>query len=451
MNRKWLRIALPALCLVLAQCTASSTTTSGPPTAFMTLRLNAANGTGDATFAGGRSIQVTSVDPSLNDFALALTFQPADNKIVVGGSNGLAGQGQIALIRYNADGTLDTTFGGTTGIVKTSLSSPALASELAVQADGKIVVAALMMAPASIGVTTSIVVLRYNTNGTLDTSFNTAGTTPGITAPTPIGAGLASDICAMILQSGVPSEKIVVAGTTQDGKLVLARYDSAGVLDTTFNPTGTTPGTTVTTLTPPSPSNFTHVPPSMAAQSDGRIIVATRYANDQAVLRYSVDGVQDMGFGGPGAINGIVVTDIGGTINYADAVAIQSPASGAGNVDKIVVAGHTNLTDTTFNSSGSTPGIVTTDINNQFDNALAVTTQDFSGSPTKILVSGNTGFGSSTQTIVLRYNADGTADNTFGSRGIGQVFVPSVGPSTISSGNAIGIQPTLGIVVTGFD
>jgi uncharacterized delta-60 repeat protein len=207
----------------------------------------------------------------------------------------------------------------------------------------------------------------------------------------------------------------------------------------------------------------------MAAQSDGRIIVATRYANDQAVLRYSVDGVQDMGFGGPGAINGIVVTDIGGTINYADAVAIQSPASGAGNVDKIVVAGHTNLTDTTsdmslvrynadgtldtttFNSSGSTPGIVTTDINNQFDNALAVTTQDFSGSPTKILVSGNTGFGSSTQTIVLRYNADGTADNTFGSRGIGQVFVPSVGPSTISSGNAIGIQPTLGIVVTGFD
>ena len=118
MNRKWLRIALPALCLALAQCTASSTTTSGPPTAFATLRLNATNGTGDATFAGGRSIQVTSVDPSLNDFALALAFQPADNKIVVGGSNGLAGQGQIALIRYNTDGTLDTTFGATTGIVK---------------------------------------------------------------------------------------------------------------------------------------------------------------------------------------------------------------------------------------------------------------------------------------------------------------------------------------------
>ena len=47
MNRKLLRIALPIICIGLVQCTASTTTSSGPPTAFVTVRLNATNGTGD--------------------------------------------------------------------------------------------------------------------------------------------------------------------------------------------------------------------------------------------------------------------------------------------------------------------------------------------------------------------------------------------------------------------
>src|SRR5215470_9670837 len=59
MNRKWLRIALPALCLALAQCTASTTTSSGPPTAFATARINAVNGTGDNTFGPNKTIVVT--------------------------------------------------------------------------------------------------------------------------------------------------------------------------------------------------------------------------------------------------------------------------------------------------------------------------------------------------------------------------------------------------------
>src|SRR5215472_2771011 len=142
MNRKWLRIALPVLCVALANCTGSTTTSSGPPTSFATFRLNATDGTGDQTFAGGKTIQVTAVDPSLNDFALGLAFTTPDNKIVVAGSNGLAGQGQIAVIRYNSDGTLDTTFGAPNGFVKTALASPAHASAVVVQpADNKIVVA----------------------------------------------------------------------------------------------------------------------------------------------------------------------------------------------------------------------------------------------------------------------------------------------------------------------
>jgi len=470
MNRKWLRIPLPALCLALVQCTSSTTTTSSPPTAFTTARLvvsapPAIDGTGDPTFGPNKTIVQTSIDPTLIDFALAVAIQP-DNKIVVGGSNGLAGQGQLALVRYNADGSLDTlTFGtaGTGGIVRTTLAAPALASAVAVQADGKIVVGALMFTPIT-GVT-SMAVLRYNTDGTPDNSFGTSG----ISAPTTIGIGLAGDLCSMLLQSATGS--IVVAGASQDGKLVLARYTSAGVLDTTFNSAGTTPGTNVTTLAPPV-SSPTHTSPSMAAQSDGRIIVATRNGDDQAVLRYSVDGVQDPGFGG-GANNGMVITDIGGTVNYADAVAIQSTGA-PGNLDRIVVTGHTNLTpstsdialvryskdgalDTTFGTgpNGSTiisgaNGIVVNDIFGQFDNGLAVLMQPTGGEP-KILVSGSTGFGSFTQTFVFRYNADGSADTSFGSRAIGLVLVPVIGPSTIASGNALAIQPGLGIIVTGYD
>src|SRR5215831_11849528 len=147
MNHKWLRIALPALGFALAQCTASSTTTSGPPPAV--------DGMGDTTFGPNKTIVTTSIDPTLSDFALAVAIQP-DNKIVVGGSNGFAGQGQVALVRYNEDGSL----------VRTTLGSPAVAAAVKINqpVDSKIVVAALMVTATTAsptGFTTSIVVLRY--------------------------------------------------------------------------------------------------------------------------------------------------------------------------------------------------------------------------------------------------------------------------------------------------
>jgi uncharacterized delta-60 repeat protein len=297
-------------------------------------------------------------------------------------------------------------------------------------------------------------VLRYNPDGTLDTGFGSSSS--GVTAVTPIGPGLAGDTCAMLLQNG----KIVVVGAAQDGKLVLARYDSAGVLDPTFGTPST--GTTVTTLGATS-SNPKHRSPAMTAQSDGRIIVVTRNNDDQAMLRYSADGALDTTFGSGGT--GIVITHITGGANYANAVAVQQPGMGVpANLDKIVVAGNAGVTDSTsdislvryskdgaLDTSFNSTGIVTTDIFGQFDNGLAVLLQDQPGDEPKILVSGSTGFGSSTQIVVLRYNKDGTADSGFGSRGIGQVFVPVVGPSTIASGNALAIQQGLGIIVTGYD
>jgi uncharacterized delta-60 repeat protein len=451
MTRKLLRIALPVLCMALAQCTASTTTSSGPPTAFATLRLNATTGVGDSTFGPNKTIVVTDIDPSLIDFALAVAIQTiaTDNKIVVAGSNGLAGQGQIALVRYNSDGSIDTTFGGT-GIVRTLLASPAAAASIAVQpADNKILVAALTFTPATSA--TSITVIRYNPDGSLDTT----GFTPQGLVNAAIGFGLPGDSCALALQG---DGKIVVVGAAQDGTVVLYRYNADGSLDTTGFGTG---GKSTVTLGA-NASNPKERVPSIALQSDGRIVVAARSNDDQALLRFNTDGSQDTTFGG--VTGGVVITDIGGSINYANAVAVQDASGAAANTDKIIVAGHTGVTDSTsdislvrYTKDGAldgtfgTGGIVTTDIFGQFDNAIGILMQDQAGAEPKILVSGNTGFGSATQTFVFRYNSDGSGDVNFGSRATGLVLVPNVGPSTVASGNAMAIQNGGGIIVTGYD
>jgi uncharacterized delta-60 repeat protein len=377
---------------------------------------------------------------------MAVAIQPADNKIVVGGSDGLGGEGLTALVRYNADGTLDTAgFGtnGTGGIVRTTLASPSSATAIAIQGDGKIVVAALAFAPATSN--TSIVLIRYNSNGTLDTTFGTSG----IAAAAPIGSGLAGDTCALLAQGAT----FVVAGGSQDGNIVLYRYDSTGHLDPTFG----TGGKTITNLG----LGTSTTPPAMAAQSDGRIIVVSGNGSDQVVLRYSADGALDTAFGG--VTGGIVTTDVGGGVNFANAVAVQPVSMGdPSNTDKIFVAGHalvnfSDITlvrytkdgqlDSTFNGSGA----VKTDLG-ATDNVFALALQSQPAAEPKILVSGNTGGSGLAQIIVLRYNSTGAVDTTFGNQGL--LAVPLFGPSTIASGNAMVLQPVsagLGIVVAGYD
>jgi len=352
----------------------------------------------------------------------------------------------IALVRYNANGSVDTTGFGTNGngggIVRTPLTGVAgSASAIAVQpADNKIVVAALTFASTG---NTGIALIRYNSNGALDTTFNAAGPTAGIVTAT-IGPGRADDTCALALQG----TNIIVAGASTNGTLVLYRYDTNGALDMTFGINGTT----VTPL----PGALS---PAIAFQS-GKIILVSGTNGDQAVLRYSAAGGLDTTFG----TSGIVTTDIGMSNNFANAVAVQSD-------DKIVVAGHANVNinagtsdislvrynadgtlDTSFvgpNSNPNPPGIVTTDLNGGFDNAFSVALQTPAATPTNILVSGNTGSGGLSQAVVLRYTSTGALDTTFNSNGFS--ILPLAGPGNIGSGNAVVLQSTLGIVVAGYD
>jgi len=442
-------LPLVAAGLLVVACNSTTTNNPGPATAFAVLRLKTSDGTLDTTFGpGGAGFVTTSISTTLFDFALALAIQPADNKIIAGGSDGLGGQGVLALVRYNQDGTLDTAgFGtaGTGGIVTTPTPgwTGATASAIAVQpADNKIVVAALLV-NGSAG-TTGIALYRYNTDGTLDTSFGTGGLAP-VQA---IGKGAAGDTCAMVLQGTA----IVVAGASSDGNLVLWRFDATGALDATFG----TGGKTTTPIGPQATS------PALAFQSatapvPNAIIVVTGNGTDQVVLRYTANGAQDATFGG--APSGIVVTPtstITSGVGFANAVAVQSD-------DKIVVAGHANVNftlntsdislirynaDGTLDTTLGTNGIVTDDLGG-FDNVFSVALQTPAATNTAILVAGNTGSGGFTQTAVVRYNTNGSRDSTFGTGGV--VVAPLFGPSNIASGNAVVLQSTLGIVVAGYD
>jgi uncharacterized delta-60 repeat protein len=453
MKEKLLRVVLPILCLGLVQCTSSTTDTSSAPTAFAVLRFTS-SGAPDPSFANGAV--TTVITPGLFDFAMAAAVQP-DNKIVVGGSTGLAGQGTIALVRYITNGTLDTAGFGTTGtgIVRTPLvgvSASASAIALEPPPSNKIIVAALTVQTSTNTTTTGIALLRYNTNGTLDTTFNAAGLNPGIVTAA-IGPGLAGDTCALALQG---DGKIVVAGASQNGNLVLYRYDTAGVLDPNFGTNGTG-GSTVTTLPTAAMS------PALALSPvTGKIVLVGGTNVDQVVLRYNTDGTLDATFGTTQTVPGIVVTDINNSVNFANAVAVQAD-------DKIVVAGHANVNfnadtsdislvrydpdgtlDTTFvGVNQAVPGIVVTDLGGRFDNAFSLALQTPAAAATNILISGNSGFAGVSQTVVLRYTPVGALDTTFGTNGV--VGANLLGPSNIASGNAVVLQTNIGIVVAGYD
>ena len=121
-------------------------------------------GTLDTTF--GTNGKVTTDIGSADNYACALGLQ-ADGKIVVVGDSSSG----FALARYNTNGTLDTTF-GKGGIVTTVVErGNDIAFALAIQPNGKIVVTG----QSAIGGIYQFAVVRYNTNGTLDTEFGTGG------------------------------------------------------------------------------------------------------------------------------------------------------------------------------------------------------------------------------------------------------------------------------------
>jgi uncharacterized delta-60 repeat protein len=404
--------------------------------------VEAADGDLDTGFGASSGFTRTDFNSSAGDQANAVAIQPSDNKIVAGGKTTVAmANDDFALARYNPNGALDTVgFGSGTGKVTTEFNGGNdNITALAIQpSDGKIVAVGFACTDSMCG-STDYALARYNTDGTLDTTFGPA-MTGKITTDFAGGQDFA---LAVAIQPS--DDKIVVAGLTISGSAFfsLARYNTDGTLDTTFGPAMT--GKVVSAV--PGGAN------AVAIQSDGKI-VAGGSESDFTVARFNGDGTLDTaGFGSP---NGFVTTDFAMNTDTLSALAIQ-PSD-----DKIVAVGNTNTgsdfalvrynTDGTLDTTGfgGGTGKVTTDFGGLSDEAHAVLIQP----DDKIVAIGNavdpTPHPCSGTPVVgiglARYNTDGTLDTTFGSAMTGKV-IEKLGNT--ARGNGAALQSDNGILVAG--
>ena len=205
---------------------------------------------------------------------------------------------------------------------------------VAIQSDSKIVVAG----PSHNGSYYDFALVRYNADGSLDTTFDVDGK-----AITHVGSSWYDDYAESVaIQS---DGKIVVAGTARVfmDDFAVVRFNSDGSLDTSFDPVEHD-GKVITDINDSSDKGY-----SVAIQSDGKIVVAGDSFNgsddDFAVVRYNVDGSLDTGFDNDGKL----VTPIGSSSEEAQSVAIQSDGM-------IVAAGfHTILRMLTLPWCGTMP------------------------------------------------------------------------------------------------
>jgi uncharacterized delta-60 repeat protein len=273
---------------------------------------------------GGDGIVTTAVSGGTDEI---LALAPLAGGMLVAAGRTFDGAGfDYVVARYLPDGSPDPSFGGD-GVVTTSFGADDRAWGVAVQHDGKIVVAGNSCTPAGC----DFALARYDEDGSLDTSFGGDGTV--VTAPGGPGTGGAFAVAA------APHGRIVAAGLrcsgigASDCDFALVRYLPDGSLDPSFGGDGAV----LTSFGPGVDQAY-----GVAVEPNGTIVAAGRSFNgadyDFAVVRYAKDGSLDAAFGTAGT----VTTAIGPGDELAGGIALR----GDGDV---VVAGHTfNGTDLDF-------------------------------------------------------------------------------------------------------
>ncbi|HPG61473.1 MAG TPA: delta-60 repeat domain-containing protein [Casimicrobium sp.] len=224
----------------------------GPGSDFCAARYNL-NGTLDTTWNGTGKV-ITDIGIVLSS-AAAIAVQP-DGKVLLAGYCYNGGNNDFCATRYNANGTLDTTWNGTGRVITAMGGGDGTASAMTLQPDGKVLLAGTC--------SSDFCAARYNANGSLDTSWN--GTGKLLSA---IGSGYDS-AGAITLQ---PDGKVLLAGYCYNGTnndFCAARYNSNGTLDTTWNSTGKV-------ITAIGSSDDTST--AMTLQPDGRVLLAGNCRN----------------------------------------------------------------------------------------------------------------------------------------------------------------------------
>lgn len=353
--------------------------------------------------------QAASLDPTFGSAGIASTafgyygaaarvVIQADGRIVTAGQTAL---GEFALARYTTSGVLDTSFNGSGKVTTTpSGSCSGQARALALQADGKIVVAGTSC--PNFTSTRNFTIYRYNPDGSLDTSFGSSGK-----ATVNFYAG-ASEANAVAVQGG----SIWVAGYAGSG-FALARLNSSGTLDYSFGS-----GTGTVTSAVGTGSAFAN---SLAIQADGKPVLAG-YASSGgtvfALTRYTASGALDGTFG----TGGKVLTNVAGTATGNSAIATSLAIQSDGN---IVAAGYAKSTSAGYYRSAAVRYTSTGALDSYFGSGTGkvltvIGSGDAIGSDVAIdanggiIVGGYSSTGSYRQLTLNRYDSYGNQDVGFG-------------------------------------
>ncbi|VTR96211.1 na-ca exchanger integrin-beta4 : Na-Ca exchanger/integrin-beta4 OS=Trichodesmium erythraeum (strain IMS101) GN=Tery_1772 PE=4 SV=1: Calx-beta: Calx-beta: Calx-beta: Calx-beta: Calx-beta: Calx-beta: PKD: PKD: HemolysinCabind: HemolysinCabind [Gemmata massiliana] len=265
------------------------------------------DGTQTVTITAAAALPAVGLDPTFGDggyrvipgtsYNISSNFPDAkvqpDGKVLIGLDSTVSGA-TWAIARTNADGSLDTSF-GTGGVVHTNFpsSTDGHADGIAVQSDGKIVVVGKVTGGGNNG---DWGIARYNSDGTLDTTFGT--TIGGTNLRTGVkrinflsaggNGGWAYDV--LVQADG----KVLITGSkfgTTTPTFTVVRLLANGDLDAGFGSNGEASYN-------PDPGNTTFATPhAMLLQSDGKIVVAGILSTGFGVLRLNTDGTLDSTFG----------------------------------------------------------------------------------------------------------------------------------------------------------
>ncbi len=360
----------------------------------------------------------------------------------------------MVIWRYNSNGTLDTSFGNG-GIVAHNNAAGGNSDDegksIYVDSNGKIYVTGYSV---SSNRNKDMVIWRYNSNGTLDTSFGNGGIVVHHNAA---GGNYNDEGNSIYVDS---NGKIYVTGYSYNGfnyDMVIWRYNSNGTLDTSFGNNG------IVVHDNAAGGNYNDEGKSIYVDSNGNIYV-TGYShgngNDMVIWRYNSNGTLDTSFGN----NGIVVHhNAAGGNSYDEGNSIYVDSNG-----KIYVTGYSynnslnkdmaiwrynsdGTLDNTFNANGPLPGIV---IHN---NAAGGNYNDegksiYVDSTGKIYVTGwsvNNMWNWNFDMVIWRYNSNGTLDTSFGNGGI-VVHNNAAGGNYNDEGKSIYVDSNGKIYVTGY-
>lgn len=388
----------------------------------LTFTLRGAAGDVDTSFGAARPLAPGGIT---DDYVRGVAVQ-ADGKVVVAGFGvfSAATGTDFMLVRHLRDGGLDTRF-GKGGKVSTAFGNGGRSDEaqaVAVQPDGKILVAG----SSDQGATGyDFALARYLPDGSLDAGFGREGR-----VTTSFGNG-ADKAYALLLQ---PDGRIVLAGDSHQGAngsdFALARYNGDGSLDASFGNGGKV-------LTAIGSDSSRETAYALALQTFGGVsrIVAVGGEGDFIAAAYRTDGTLDRGFGKAGIVRGV----FGSVTGAARGVVVTDD-------NELVLAGHRDhdfaavrlLADGRLDPDFGTAGraVVAVSASN-WDEATALVRQ-VDG---RLLLGGwvYTGNSSSADTVLLRLNADGSRDEAFGPGGLR--ILPVAAGNRTDAGRALALQP----------